>query len=361
MVTCEEWDALLEVTMRIKHRIGLACVAFGGLLMPFLLMRPLFLLSPVKAGDQIVAKVNGRGITASQLATGIQGRDLKLKTDLYNLAKTELKKIVRDELLKQEAMRRGCGVAALLKQEVQDRVAAVSMEEAVAVQEYERSRNPTGGGKADTDRIMGIMVGARQRNRIEEFLRELSGRSQIEYLLDPPRSPEDLAIGPSRGQEGARIVVVIFSDFECRFCANANDAIRQLLADSGGQMRVVFRHFPLSSHRHAMSAAKAGVCADVQNSFWLFHDEIFRVASELSSTDFVALATRLGLDGKRFAECLTSPATLGSVARDREAGLRNGVTGTPTFFVNGRMVSGSSYEQLKDVMMEELNQRAPHR
>jgi protein-disulfide isomerase len=105
-----------------------------------------------------------------------------------------------------------------------------------------------------------------------------------------------------------------------------------------GQVRHVFKHFPLDQHSHAMLAARAAVCAERQDRFWPVHDAIF-AAQELSEALIRKAASGAGLRMPEFNECLKSEETESHVRKDMLVGRTAGVTGTPAFFVNGRLVT----------------------
>ncbi|HYC93894.1 MAG TPA: DsbA family protein [Thermoanaerobaculia bacterium] len=126
-------------------------------------------------------------------------------------------------------------------------------------------------------------------------------------------------------------------------------------------MRLVFRQFPLESHPHALAAAKASVCAAKQGRFWEVHGALF-AAPSLSEDVLRGAASSAGLDAAAFDACRASDATLAAVMKDRQTGKRIGVTGTPTYVVNGVVLSGAvGFEQLQSAVLNELKNAAPAR
>jgi protein-disulfide isomerase len=173
---------------------------------------------------------------------------------------------------------------------------------------------------------------------------EMAERIAIEALVAPPRLRKSVeAIGPSRGSAQAAVTIVEFADFQCPYCSRAAATIEKVLAAYDGKVRLVFRHFPLSFHDKAPKAAEAGACADEQGKFWEMHDALFG-SQELEPDALKAQARRLGLDAAKFEECLDSGRMAALVKRDLVAGQKAGVTGTPAFFINGRVLSGAQPE-----------------
>jgi protein-disulfide isomerase len=152
---------------------------------------------------------------------------------------------------------------------------------------------------------------------------------------------------------------VEFSDFQCPYCARANGVLKQVEQRYAGKVRVVFRHFPLPSHKEAAKAAEAAGCAGAQGRFWEMHDKLFANQRAQAASDLKRYAAEIGLDGGPFDRCLDSGSYAKVVEEDVAEGRRHGVTGTPTFFVNGRLLSGAApFEVLALAIDEELERLA---
>jgi protein-disulfide isomerase len=144
-----------------------------------------------------------------------------------------------------------------------------------------------------------------------------------------------------RGPESAQVTIVEYGDFECPFCGRAESVLRELLAEHG-DVRYVWRHLPLTDvHPHAQLAAEAAEAAADQGAFWAYHDLLFDHQDELRARDLLAYARQLGLDAGRIEESLRKHAGAARVAEDVDSADLSGVSGTPTFFVNGRRHHGA--------------------
>ncbi len=144
-----------------------------------------------------------------------------------------------------------------------------------------------------------------------------------------------------RGPEQAPVTLVEYGDFECPYCGRAETVIRELLADFG-DVRYVWRHLPLTDvHPHAQLAAEAAEAAALQGAFWEMHDLLFEHQDALRLPDLIGYAEELGLDTDRFAGDVEGRAGAGHVAGDVDSADLSGVSGTPTFFVNGRRHYGA--------------------
>jgi protein-disulfide isomerase len=156
--------------------------------------------------------------------------------------------------------------------------------------------------------------------------------------LSVPVGPDDWTDGPA----DAPVTLVEYGDFECPHCGSMEPVLQELRQRMGPRMRFVYRHFPLtSSHPHAASAAEAAEAAGAQGAFWPMHDAIFANQQALTDPDLVRYAAALGLDAAAVAEALRSHTYEPNVREDFMSGVRSGVSGTPTFFINGVRYDGN--------------------
>lgn len=159
-----------------------------------------------------------------------------------------------------------------------------------------------------------------------------------EGQLTPPVTAADHAAGP----DDAPVTLVEYGDYECPHCGFAHPVVKTVQHELGSQLRFVFRNFPLAeAHPHARLAAEAAEAAAAQGKFWEMHDIIFEHQDALEVEDLLGYAKSLGLDVARFAHELEAGTYTKRVRDDFRNGVRSGVNGTPTFFVNGSRYEGS--------------------
>jgi Na+/H+ antiporter NhaA len=164
--------------------------------------------------------------------------------------------------------------------------------------------------------------------------RQIAGTA--DDILDLADDP-DPARDHIRGPDDAPVTLVEYGDFECPFCGQAEDAIRELLSSFGDDVRYVWRHLPLNDvHPHAQMAAEASEAAAAQGAFWEMHDTLLSHQGELRPKDVAQYASGLGLDAERIVDELRRRAYAPRVSEDVVSADESGVSGTPTFFVNGR-------------------------
>jgi protein-disulfide isomerase len=154
-----------------------------------------------------------------------------------------------------------------------------------------------------------------------------------------PYSTRTLDIGPSdhiQGSKDAPVTLMEYGDFQCPFCGRAYPVVKQLQRRMGESMCFVFRHFPLTEvHPFAEGAAEAAEAAGEQGKFWEMHDTLYKNQNALEPEDLVGYAELLHLDVPRFTTELTTRAHAKRIREDFLSGVRSGVNGTPTFFING--------------------------
>ncbi|HET6585003.1 MAG TPA: thioredoxin domain-containing protein [Nannocystaceae bacterium] len=159
---------------------------------------------------------------------------------------------------------------------------------------------------------------------------------------------------PSRGPDDAPVTIVAFSDFECPFCIRGANNLEKVVASHPGKVRVVFRNMPLPMHAGAEPAAIAALAAHRQGKFWEMHDALFATQGKFAVDDLDALADEIGLDMTRYRSDIADPALAAALKRDVDEAKRLGVTGTPSFFVNGRLVVGARpADELTTLVAEE--------
>ena len=170
-------------------------------------------------------------------------------------------------------------------------------------------------------------------------------------IVDPRVS--NYANDPSIGPLDAPITIIAFEDFQCPYCGAAWPHIKTLINKHGDQVRLIYRDFPIASiHPDANNAAQAGACAHEQGQFWPYHDRLYQNQDRLSVPDLKRYAEELNFDTGLFDDCLDTGKYASEVDEDFQDGVAAGVAGTPTFFINGNVVSGvineAGFDQIVD-------------
>jgi protein-disulfide isomerase len=173
-------------------------------------------------------------------------------------------------------------------------------------------------------------------------------------LEDPVTVPVDGS--PALGAKEAKIVLIEFSDFECPYCSKAASDVKSIMNAYPGNVRLIYKQFPLSMHSHAKLAAIASLAAADQGKFWQMHDMLFANFRKLSRENILAWAKNIGLDMNRFNSDLASSKYDATIAKDMEDGQAAGVYGTPAFFINGKLYNGPmDFKQVKPILDAEIS------
>ena len=191
---------------------------------------------------------------------------------------------------------------------------------------------------------------------LDEKVEKLSARASAPAARptgpDPARA-YNLPTGksPVKGATDAPITIVEFSDYQCPFCARSEPLVKEALAAYPSKARVVFKHFPLTSiHPNALNAALAATAAQQQGKFWEMHEKLFDNQRELAPEQIKQYAGELGLDLAKFEADMKSEQVKAQVQEDMQLGQRVGVRGTPTIFVNGKIVQNRSLDGFKELI-----------
>ena len=288
---------------------------------------------PSAARAQPIAQAGGWTLSLEEV-------DRHLAAKFHELREQKVEELVIGHLLAAEAKARGVEAEQLVAQEVAKRAAAPTPQEVKQFIAANKDRLPN-GGEGMEERVTEYLHKNAQKQAQGEFVEYLQKKHGVKIFLKPPRfevnGPQDLV----RGKADAPITLIEFSDFECPYCGRVQSTLKSVEKTYGDKLRIVFRHYPLEFHKQAPKASEAAQCAADQGQFWPFHDILFADQEDLSIKRLEAVAADLKLDQAQFKACLADGRHAARVAADVKEGQRLGITGTPTFFVNGIKLVGA--------------------
>jgi protein-disulfide isomerase len=307
-----------------------------------------------------VAEVDGVTITRVDVERSGGKALAKVRQQLYELEKQALSEYIGATLLNQEAKARNISVTTLLEQEVNAKVGVVTEDEIRNFYEANKSRIGVELDKVH-DQIRDYLREQRMAARKLEYFKSLRSKAKVTTYLKPPpvQRAQILTNGaPFKGSEKAQVTIVKFEDFECPYCKRVQPTLADVLKQYDGKVRVVHKDLPLEAiHPQAQLAAEGARCAGEQGKFWEYHDALYAKAPKLAANNLKAYAKDMGLDAAKFDQCLTSGKYKAAVQKDLSEGAQLGLTGTPTFFINGREISGAlPVEAFAAIIDEELGQ-----
>jgi protein-disulfide isomerase len=314
--------------------------------------------------NEIVATAGSTSITLAQVdekalqqSTGNFG-GMKLSQALFEARRIAIEELIEDALLTQDAKARKLEPANVIEQEITAKVAEPT--DAEVALWFEQNQARLQGATLDQagQAIKSYLVQQRTLAARQRYMDGLRAKMATRIMLDPPRQVIAKADRPTKGPEKAPIEMIEFSDFQCPYCETAFPTVNQVLTTYGDRIHFTYRHYPLAIHPRARPAAEASQCAAEQGKFWPFHDKLFGDQSRLSDEDFKRDAAQLGMDTAQFNACVDSRKYKAEIDADIRAGDEAGVSGTPAFYINGRMLSGAQpFEAFKSLIDEELAHR----
>lgn len=337
-----------------NHKVG-RLVGQAAFLIVTILCTDLAICSAQGSQDnQVLATVNGKPIYQSEVDASIAIQLMPLQQQIYVLRKSALDSLVIAALLESEAKKQGISVLELKKlwtaQPVQ--VSTNAVEDL-----YRESASAFGAMSPDEakERLrLDLESQARMRN-YRAGLSSLRSAARIDLFLDEPRlAGVTDGRSPFLGSKEATVTIFEFSDFQCPYCRQAQDPIKQILTAYKDDVRLVFKHLPLDIHPQAFTSAQAAFCAGEQDLFWPFHDALFAL-EDLSLPATKKTATELGLNMEEFSICLVSDSSRTAILKDLQEAKRLGIVSTPTFIINGRLFSGAiGFEAFREIIDREL-------
>ncbi|ABK42969.1 DSBA oxidoreductase [Magnetococcus marinus MC-1] len=318
------------------------------------------MLSSAYAESPVVGQMGTWKVTLEELDKSIAGELFELENKIYETRAKALDSMMVEHLLDTEAKKQGITIDALEKREVTDKVTPVSDAEVAQFIEQNSERLPNAGEGLE-ERIKSYLTEQRAAKFRRALLAQLMSQVEVTTNLPEPEEPRytfNSTMTPSLGAADAPVTIVEFSDFECPYCRRVQPALKQLKTKYGDKIQFVFRHYPLSFHKLAPLASKAAMCGEDQQQFWAFHDALFEEGVDLSRAGLDKVAADLKLDMALFKNCLDSNKHEAKLDADLTEGQSLGVTGTPTFFINGRKSSGAlPYSTLEKMVEQELTSK----
>jgi protein-disulfide isomerase len=269
--------------------------------------------------------------------------------------------MIADELMKREAKARGKTTDQLEKEEIEAKITAPGDAEVQKL--YDENKEQLQGQSLEQvkPRIVEFLKEQQEAKRRTAFIDELKAKHKATVALKAPVVDVATAGRPEKGGGAkAPVTIITFSDYQCPFCKRGEAVVDQVVKAYGDKIRVVFRDYPLPMHPQARLAAEAASCAHAQGKFWEYHDTLFANQSALGEDKLKEYADKVGLDRAKFDTCLAEKPFSAAIDKDMLDGAKAGVSGTPAFFVNGRMLSGAQpFEKFKEVIDAELAAAKP--
>jgi len=335
--------------------IGLSVLLFGLLAERFALVGE---AQEKKKEPRVAARIDDQVVTFEELEKALAPQLAKLEEQKYQLMESKLEELIAERLLAREAKRRGIVDEGLVQAEVVSKVPEVTEME-VATFMIENKERLQGNTAELRPKVRDYLRDQKVAQQLRAYVASLRQGSKVAIFLEEPkpiRIPVKVEGAFVQGPKDAAVTIVEFSDFQCPFCRTVVATVKEVMRQYSGTVKWAFRDYPIASlHPQAPKAAEAARCAGEQGKFWEYHDLLFNNQAQAAIADFKRFADQLKLDPKSFGLCLDSGRHKAAVQSDVDDGTRLGITGTPSFFINGRLLVGAQpLETFRKIIEAEL-------
>ncbi len=301
--------------------------------------------------SSVVAEVGGVKVTMAELEQEESAKLLGAHYQYYQVEIKALDELIDKKLIEQKAKSEHLTVDQLVDRDIKPLVKDPTEDQMEVYYEGLETDQPF-------ELVRGKILEKIRQLRLEKaraaYAASLRTASTVYVTLAPPRVDVGVEAAQMVGPQNAPVTLIEFADYECPYCQKVAPDLKKLQAEFGNKVSFTFRDFPLPMHARAEKAAEAARCAGDQGKFWEFHDAIFQ-SKELDFDQLKVHAQSLKLDTARFDKCLDSGDEAAAVGQDRKEGIRLGLTGTPSFFINGHFLSGAvDYATLRKVVEQQL-------
>jgi predicted DsbA family dithiol-disulfide isomerase len=304
--------------------------------------------------SSVLATIGSHKITEREVDEKLKDQLTTLEAEVFEVREHAIDAIAADKLIQQAAENAHMSVDAYLKREVDDKVPNPPEGEVRRVYDAFKAQLPR-PYEQEKPAIIGYLKEKEKVPLRRALIAKLRQEMGVKILMKPPRFDVPPGNHPSLGPKNAPVTIVEFGDFECPFTKKAEDTLKQVRAKYGNKIRLVYISHPLPIHSHAFLADGAGRCAAEQGKFWEYHDALFADQSKLKAEDLKATAARLKLDTKKFDECFDKRKHDADLQADQAEAEQLRVEGTPTFYINGRVLFGAeSLADFQDLIDPEL-------
>ena len=305
-----------------------------------------------EAPDAVLAKVGTHKITEAEVDQKYRDEINNLNAQVYEVKEHAIEAIASDHLLQEAARKEHLSLEAYIAREIDAKVKEPT--EDLVRRNYEVLRRQLPRPyEQEKPGIIWLLKKQEKNTMLQQLLASLRTEIVVTNYLKSPLFDIPTNGHYSLGPTNAPVTIVEFGDFECPFTRRAEATLKQVRAKYGNKLRLVYFDFTQYEHKHAFQAAMAARCAGEQGKFWEFHDALFADQSKLAPVDLKATAAGLKLDMTKFNSCFAQSKYGDDLARDVGEGRNLRIEGTPTFYINGRILFGARPEADFDSMIAE--------
>lgn len=319
--------------------------------------KPSFIFKAAPAAG-VAASIGGEQILEKDLNAGIESDIFEAEMKVYEIKFAKLQAMLLEKFMNQDPNKKNLSNDEFLNKFIAKdvKVSEADMEKFIKERQIPKEQiNPE-----IKERIKQYLEVEGKKVAVEKWIAEKTKKTPVEVYINKPSRPVfdvNVKDAPFKGGASAKVTVVEYSDFQCPFCSKAAAIVSEIEKKYGNKVKVAFKNFPLPFHSQARIAASAALCANEQNPklFWKMHDAMFADQSKLDKDNLIASAKKIGVKEAEFKACLEAEKHKAIIDNDMSEGQKLGIKSTPTFFVNGKLISGAQpIEVFTEVIDEEL-------
>jgi protein-disulfide isomerase len=319
--------------------------------------KPNFIFKPAPS-KEVAASIGGEPILEKDLVKGIESDLYEAEMKVYEIKFAKLQGMLLEKFMAQDSDKKN-----LTNDEFLDKFIAKNIKVTDAdVEKFIKDRQiPKEQVNPEIKtRIVEFLTVEAKKVAVEKWITEKTKKNPVEIYITKPSLPVfevNAGDAPFKGNSDAKVTIIEYSDFQCPFCSKGAVVVKDLEKKYGNKVKIAFKHFPLPFHAQARIAAEASMCANEQDTklFWKMHDAMFADQTKLDKDNLIATAKKVGVKEAEFKTCLESGKFKAKIDADVAEGTAVGVKSTPTFFVNGKLISGAQpIEVFAEVVDAEL-------
>ncbi|MDD4976523.1 MAG: thioredoxin domain-containing protein [Bacteriovorax sp.] len=319
--------------------------------------KPNFIFKPAPSAG-VVASIGSEQILEKDLEAGIESDVYDAEMKVFEIKFGKLQAMLLEKFMNQDPNKKGLTNDEFLNKYIAKDVKVTDAEIEKFIKERQIPKDQV--NPEIRERIKQYLEVESKKLAVDKWIADKTKKTPVEVYLKKPQRPVfdvNTKDAPFKGGSDAKVTIVEYSDFQCPFCSKAAVTVAELEKKYGNKVKVAFKNYPLPFHSQARLAAEAALCANEQSAklFWKMHDAMFADQSKLDKDNLIASAKKIGVKEAEFKTCLEATKFKAVIDADMAQGQKLGIKSTPTFFINGKLVSGAQpVEVFSEVIDEEL-------
>lgn len=346
-----------------KNKLGFTLTGLFAVMLVFFACqkqansKPNFIFKAAPAAG-VAASIGGEQILEKDLNAGIESDVYDAEMKVYEIKFGKLQAMLLEKFMNQDPNKKGLSNDEFLNKFIAKDVKVTDAEIEKFIKERQIPKEQV--NPEIKDRIRQYLEVESKKLAVDKWIADKTKKTPVEvYIYKPSRPVFDVPVkdAPFKGPADAKVTIVEYSDFQCPFCSKAAATVAEVEKKYGSKVKIVFKNYPLPFHSQAKMAANAALCAKEQDPklFWKMHDAMFADQTKLDKDSLLASAKKIGLKEADFKSCLETDKYKMAIENDMGDGQKLGIKSTPTFFINGKLVSGAQpIEVFSEVIDEDL-------